>query len=49
IDEKLSTLGSHIGNAYNKFAEVSSSYNRIGQKLNSSQELIPDDETKKLK
>lgn len=49
VDEKLSTLGSHIGNAYNKFAEVSSSYNRIGQKLNSSQELIPDDDTPKLK
>ena len=48
VDEKLSTLGNHIGNAYNKFSEVSSSYTRIGQKLKSSRELTPDDDTPKL-
>ena len=48
VDEKLSTLGSHIGNAYNKFSEVSSSYLRIGQKLKNSQELSPLPDTPKI-
>lgn len=48
VDEKLSTLGNHIGNAYNKFSEVSSSYTRIGQKLKSSRELTPDEDLPKL-
>lgn len=41
VEEKLSTLGSHIGNAYNKFSEVSRSYTLIGQKLNSPSQLEP--------
>ena len=48
VEEKLSTLGSHIGNAYNKFSEVARSYTLIGQKLESSNQLAPDD-SKKLK
>jgi DNA recombination protein RmuC len=49
VEEKLSTLGSHIGNAYNKFSEVARSYTLIGQKLQSSHQLAPDEDTKKLK
>jgi len=49
VEEKLSTLGSHIGNAYNKFSEVARAYTLIGQKLHSSQELAPEEKTKKLK
>jgi len=49
VEEKLSTLGSHIGNAYNKFSEVSHSYNLIGQKLHSSKQLDPETDVKKLK
>jgi len=41
VEDKLSTLGSHIGNAYNKFSEVSRSYTLIGQKLSSSSQLEP--------
>lgn len=48
VEEKLSTLGSHIGNSYNKFSEVARAYTLIGQKLESSKQLAPDD-TKKLK
>ncbi|MFC1627420.1 DNA recombination protein RmuC [Patescibacteria group bacterium] len=43
VDEKLSTLGSHIGNAYNKFSEVARSYTLIGQKLESTNTLAPDE------
>jgi DNA recombination protein RmuC len=35
----LSTLGSHLTNAYNKFSEVSTSFNSLGQKLTSTKEL----------
>lgn len=49
VEEKLTTLGSHILNAHNKFSEVHSAYNSIGQKLRTSRELTPDDDTPKLK
>lgn len=49
VEEKLSTLGSHIGNAYNKFSEVARAYSLIGQKLHSTRELSTKDKTKKLK
>jgi len=42
VEEKLSTLGSHIGNAYNKFSEVARSYTLIGQKLQSTHQLQPE-------
>jgi len=48
VEEKLSTLGSHIGNSYNKFSEVARSYTLMGQKLESSKTLTPSDQ-KKLK
>jgi len=43
VDDKLSTLGSHIGNAYNKFSEVARSYTLIGQKLESTKSIAPDE------
>ncbi len=46
VEEKLSTLGSHIGNAYNKFSEVARSYTLMGQKLESSSTLTPPDQKK---
>jgi DNA recombination protein RmuC len=49
VEEKLTTLGSHIGNAYNKFSEVSRSYTLIGQKLQSGRQLEPDEEKPQLK
>lgn len=48
VEEKLSTLGSHIGNSYNKFSEVARAYTLIGQKLESSKTLTSPD-SKKLK
>jgi DNA recombination protein RmuC len=39
VESHLTTLGSHIGNAYNKFAEVSTSFTRLGQKLTTSDSL----------
>jgi len=46
VEEKLSTLGSHIGNAHNKFSEVARAYTLIGQKLTSSQQIKPDEKPK---
>lgn len=48
VEEKLSTLGSHIGNSYNKFSEVARSYTLMGQKLESSRSITSEDK-KKLK
>jgi len=48
VEEKLSTLGSHISNAHNKFSEVARSYNLIGQKLHSTRELTKSDQDQKL-
>lgn len=48
VEDKLTTLGSHISNSYNKFSEVVRAYTLIGQKLESSKTLAPDN-TKKLK
>src|SRR4030042_1294850 len=39
LEINLSTLGNHIGNAYNKFSEVSSSFTRLGQKISQSSHL----------
>ncbi|MFH0942755.1 MAG: DNA recombination protein RmuC [Candidatus Beckwithbacteria bacterium] len=49
VDEKLSILGSHILNAHNKFSEVHSAYNTIGQKLRFGRELTTDSDLPKLK
>jgi DNA recombination protein RmuC len=49
LQDKLATLGTHIGNSYNKFSEVTTSFTLIGQKLESTRSLTPEKETEKLK
>lgn len=44
----LSTLGSHLSNAYNKFSDVSHSFTLLGQKLSSSNQLSAKEEQLKL-
>lgn len=44
----LTILGSHLTNAYNKFADVQSHFNQIGQKLSTSRSLAADTDDKKL-
>ena len=39
IDTHLVTLGSHLTNAFNKFSEVHSSFNLLGQKITSSSQF----------
>ncbi len=40
----LTTLGSHLTNAYNKFSDVQSQFNTVSQKLSSTRELDAGDE-----
>jgi DNA recombination protein RmuC len=47
ITGHLSTLGSHLSNAYNKFSDVSHSFTLLGQKLSSTSQLSTS-ETKQL-
>lgn len=47
VEESLSVLGGHIGNAYNKFSEVQNKSVLLGQKLNSSV-LLEEAEPKEL-
>lgn len=44
----LTTLGSHLTNAFNKYSEVNNSFNSLGQKLTSSRELIATEDEEKL-
>lgn len=44
----LATLGTHLTNAYNKFADVTTSFNSLGQKLSSTKELSAVLEEEKL-
>jgi DNA recombination protein RmuC len=46
--DSMVTLGSHLKSAYNKFSEVQSQFNSIGQKLSSTRELTGDDDSTKL-
>ena len=39
VETHLSTLGSHVSNAYNKFSEVDRSFTLMGQKISSSSQL----------
>jgi hypothetical protein len=39
LEESLSVLGGHIGNAYNKFHDVQGKTNLLGQKLTSAASL----------
>ncbi len=44
--DTMSTLGSHLTNAYNKFAEVQGQFNTLGQKLDSTRRLTGSDDEK---
>ena len=44
----LEVLGKHLNNAYNQFANVAKSFSLLGQKLDSSSQLEPPAEPKKL-
>ncbi len=46
--DSMITLGSHLTNAYNKFSQVQSEFNQIGQKLDSTRQLTGSDEEKLL-
>lgn len=48
--DSMVTLGGHLTNAYNKFSDVQSQFNQIGQKLSSTRELTggSDEDSKKL-
>lgn len=47
VEESMSVLGGHIGNAYNKYSEVQGKMVLMGQKLNSNI-LMEDNDQKKL-
>jgi DNA recombination protein RmuC len=40
--DSMVTLGGHLTNAYNKFSDVQTQFNSIGQKLNSTRQLTGD-------
>lgn len=44
--DSMVTLGGHLTNAYNKFSDVQSNFNQIGQKLSSTRELTGGDDEK---
>jgi len=46
--DNMMTLGGHLTNAYNKFSDVQSQFNSIGQKLSSTRELTSDTDEKLL-
>lgn len=46
--DSMVTLGSHLTNAYNKFSDVQSQFNQIGQKLSSTRQLTGDPEPENL-
>lgn len=47
-EESLSTLGTHLKSAYNKYSEVQSGFNTLGQKLTSTKKLSGAVSDKKL-
>lgn len=50
IETHLSTLGSHVSNAFNKFSEVDRSFTLMGQKISTSSQLKePDTKPKQIK
>jgi len=49
VDTNISTLGSHISNAFNKFSEVSRSFTLMGQKISSSTQISSPADKPKLK
>ncbi len=46
--DSMMTLGGHLTNAYNKFSDVQSQFNSIGQKLSSTRELTSETDTKSI-
>lgn len=44
--DSMVTLGSHLTNAYNKFSDVQSQFNQIGQKLDSTRQLTGSEDEK---
>lgn len=46
--DSMMTLGGHLTNAYNKFSDVQTQFNSIGQKLSSTRELTGDIQEEKL-
>jgi len=46
--DSMMTLGGHLTNAYNKFSDVQTQFNTIGQKLSSTRQLTGDSENEKL-
>ncbi len=48
VEAHLTTLGGHIGNAYNKFSEVSNTFIRLGQKLTTTERLKSDEDQLKI-
>jgi len=46
--DSMITLGGHLTNAYNKFSDVQSQFNSIGQKLSSTRQLADESDDKKL-
>ena len=46
--ESLTTLGGHIKSAYNKYSEVQSGFNSLGQKLTSTKKLTGSTPAEKL-
>ena len=44
VNENLSVLGRHIGNSSSQFANVISSFQRIGKKLDTTKEIVPPQE-----
>jgi len=46
--DSMVTLGSHLTKAYNKFSDVQSQFNSIGQKLSSTRQLTAEDNDKDI-
>jgi len=46
--DSMMTLGGHLTNAYNKFSDVQTQFNTIGQKLSSTRQLTGDSDNEKL-
>ena len=47
VDENLSVLGKHVGNAYNTMSNVTNSFGLLGQKLSQTHQISSDSEAEK--
>ena len=48
VDERIGVLNKHVGNAYNQMANVQSSFQVMGQKLNTTNQLADEEEQLEL-